>query len=95
VTANIAGHGYGRVCAGCSYEDAPGLRLVTVEDLVGPDQVQLPVALLEHVDPRQPAGRGDERLLHGGRVHQLPVLDGAGGQRGGGVSSYLVSDSTA
>lgn len=34
----------------------PSLRPVAVEDLVGSDQVQFPMALLEHVDPWQPAG---------------------------------------
>ena len=59
---------------------SPCLRSVAVQDLVGSDQVQFPVALLEHVDPGQPAGRGDQSLLHGGGVHQLPVQDGAAGQ---------------
>lgn len=59
----------------------PGLWSVTVEDLVGSDQIQFPMALLEHVDPWQPAGRGDQSLLHGGWIDQLPVQDRAGGQR--------------
>lgn len=63
---------------------SPGLRSVAVQDLVGSDQVQLPMALLKHVDPRQPAGGGDQSLLHGGWVHQLPVQDGAAGQSKGG-----------
>lgn len=77
----------------------PGLRSVTVEDLIGSDEVQFPVALLKHVDAGQPAGRGDQSLLHGCRVHQLPVEDGAGGQRRAGrisfISVNLVLDSTA
>lgn len=60
---------------------SPGLRSVAVQDLVGSNQVQFPVALLEHVDPRQPAGGGDQSLLHGCRVHQLAVQDGAAEQR--------------
>lgn len=65
-------------CAGTL--SSPGLRSVTVQNLVGSDQVQFPVALLKHVDPWQPAGGGDQSLLHGGWVHQLSVQDGAGGQ---------------
>lgn len=71
---------FGLVSA-CAPRHLPGLRSVAVEDLVGSDQVQFPVPLLEHVDPGEPAGRGDESLLHGGRVHQLPVQNSAAGQK--------------
>lgn len=71
---------------------SPGLRSVTVEDLVGSDQVQFPMALLKHVDPWQPAGGGDQSLLHGGWVHQLPVQDGAGGQSKGGEALLVCHD---
>lgn len=73
----------------------PGLRSVAVEDLIGSDQVQFPVALLEHVDPRQAARRGDQSLLHGGRVHQLPVQDGAAGRnKGRSLSRFRTKDGT-
>ena len=41
---------------GCGARHSPGLGPVAVEDLVGPYQVQFPVALFEHVGPGQPAG---------------------------------------
>lgn len=65
----------------CVQRCLPGLRSVAVQDLVGSDQVQFPMALLKHVDPWQPTGRGDQSLLHGGWIYQLPVQDSARGQR--------------
>lgn len=49
------------------------------------------MALLKHVDPREPAGRGDQSLFHGGWIHQLPVQDGAADTRGQGVCKGQVS----
>lgn len=68
-------------CYMCVPRCLPGLRSVAVQDLVGSDQVQFPMTLLKHVDPRQPTGRGDQSLLHGRWIHQLPVQDGARGQK--------------
>lgn len=56
----------------------PRLRLVAVEDLIGPEEIQLAVALFKHVDTRKPPGRRNERLLHAGRVHQFAFLHCAG-----------------
>lgn len=61
------------VCVCDHAELSPGLGSVAVEDLVGSDQVQLAVALFKHVDARQPASRGDQSLLHGRWIHQLPI----------------------
>lgn len=76
-------------CYMCVWRCLPGLRSVAVQDLVGSDQVQFPMALLKHVDPRQPTGRGDQSLLHGGWIHQLPVQDGARGQRRTAFVSFV------
>lgn len=38
------------------------------------------MALLEHVDTWKPPGGRDEGLLHAGRVHELSLLDCAGGK---------------
>lgn len=53
--------------------DLPGLGPVAVEDLVSSEQVQFAMALLKHVDSRQPASRGNQSLLHTGWVYQLSI----------------------
>ena len=67
---------------GCGARSSPCLGPIAVEDLVGPYQVQFPVALFKHVGPRQPAGRRHQSLLHGRWVDQLPVQHSAAGKRG-------------
>ena len=48
--------------------------------MVRPEEVQLAVALLKHVHPREALGGGHERLLHAGRV-DVAVADGPCEQR--------------
>ena len=52
----------------CKRTHIPGLRLISVEFVVGSQEVQLPVALLKHVDSSYTLGSSHESLLHAGRV---------------------------
>ena len=63
----------------------PGLRLVSLEGVVGPEEVQFAVALFKHVDSFELMGRVHQCLLHAGRVDVLTRHStGRGGGRGEG-----------
>ena len=63
----------------CACVCSPRLGLVVTQHLVGPEQLQLAVALLKHVDASEAAGRRHQGLLHTRRVdHARSVHHGAG-----------------
>lgn len=64
------------VCLLCSQLPGTeaGLRFVTVEHLIGFEQIQLAMALLKHVDSRQTTSRSHQSLFHAGRVDDVASM---------------------